>query len=276
MRKPLLLLIFSSVAQIETSSAFNADRIQSTHSVGTTLKSPRCRGRRRHPSPSRPHLREFSTTRKSAAADDSNGELEPEDTKEAGSGLIALPPIGASSFWNRPRGENTHTRSDDSPDLVFPEEGNSDKKKKKGIIVSEHTSLVSSKFQLQYTCKVCGTRNSHSVTRMAYRNGVVIAVCKGCESKHLIADNFGWNKYAGGFDYDNGETDIEMYMANRNQEARDNVMGGEMVNDLVKRVSRDVFDLESILYQGQGTSRSIGNSTEEGVQIDGGDDKSWS
>jgi hypothetical protein len=53
-------------------------------------------------------------------------------------------------------------------------------------------------------------------------------------------------------------------------------MGGEMVNDLVKRVSRDVFDLESILYQGQGTSRSIGNNTEEGDQIDGGDDKSWS
>jgi len=259
MRQPLLLLIFSSVAQIETSSAFispNADGIQSTHSVG--------------------HLREFSTTRKSAAADDSNGELEPEDTKEAGSGLIALPPIGASSFWDRPRGENTHTSSDESPDLVFPEEGKSEMKKKKGIIVSEHTSLVSSKFQLQYTCKVCGTRNSHSVTRMAYRNGVVIAVCKGCESKHLIADNFGWNKYAGGFDYDNGETNIEMYMANRAQEAGENGMGGEMVNDLVKRVSRDVFDLENILYQGQGKSKSIGNNMEEEDLIDGGDDMNWS
>ena len=255
MRQPLLLLIFSSVA----SSAFispNADRIQSTHSVG--------------------HLREFSTTRKSATADDSSSELKPEDTKEAGSGLIALPPIGKSSFWDRPRGENTNTSSDDNPDLVFPEEGTSDKKKKKGIILSEHTSLVSSKFQLQYTCKVCGTRNSHSVTRMAYRNGVVIAVCKGCLSKHLIADNFGWNKYAGGFDYDNGETNIEIYMTNRDQEARENGMGGEVVNDLVERVSRDVFDLESILYQDQGTSRSIGNNKEEGDQIDGGDEMSWS
>jgi hypothetical protein len=258
MRQPLLLLIITSVARIETLFAFlspNKDRIQSTHSV--------C------------HRREISTARKSAAADDSSSELEPEDTKEAESGLIALPPIGESSFWDRPRGENTYTSPDDSPDLVFPDEGKSDKKKK-GIIVSEHTSLVSSKFQLQYTCKVCGTRNSHSVTRMAYRKGVVIAVCKGCLSKHLIADNFGWNKYAGGFDYDDGETNIEMYMANRDQEVRENGMGGEMENDLVKRVSRDVFDLESMLYQGQGTRRSIANNMKEGDQIDGGDEMSWS
>ncbi|KAL3780482.1 hypothetical protein ACHAW5_007511 [Stephanodiscus triporus] len=253
MRQALRLLILTSVAHIETSSAFLppiADSIQSTHLVGRDCRR-----------------REIATARKSAAADDSS-ELEPEDTKEAGSGLIALPPIGASSFWDRPRG------SDDSPDLALPEEGKIAKKKKR-IIVSEHTNLVSSKFQLQYTCKVCGTRNSHSVTRMAYRNGVVIAVCKGCLSKHLIADNFGWNKYAGGFDYDNGETNIEMYMANRDLEARKNGMGGEVMNDLVKRVSRDVFDLESILYQGQGMNKSIATGTEEADQIDGGDEMSW-
>jgi transcription elongation factor Elf1 len=137
---------------------------------------------------------------------------------------IALPPIGVSSFWDTNNERNsdavtTNDNSDGSSSTTKINEG--------GIIISNHTSLVSSKFQLQYTCKICETRNKHSVTRMAYRNGVVIAVCKKCSSKHLIADNFGWNKYAGGFDYDNGETNIEMYMANRVREARENSLGDE-------------------------------------------------
>jgi hypothetical protein len=111
---------------------------------------------------------------------------------------------------------------------------------------------------------------------MAYRSGVVIAVCKGCSSKHLIADNFGWNKYAGGFDYDNGEMNIEMYMANRVQEARENGLGDEKVNDLVKRVSRDVFNLESMLYTDQRTNKSIVSGTDEGGMIDGDIDTGWS
>ena len=111
---------------------------------------------------------------------------------------------------------------------------------------------------------------------MAYRNGVVIAVCKGCSSKHLIADNFGWNKYAGGFDYDNGETNIEMYMANRVQEAREHGLGDEKVNDLDKRVSRDVFYLESMLYTDQRMTRSIAAGTDEEVMIDGDIDTGWS
>jgi len=83
----------------------------------------------------------------------------------------------------------------------------------------------SEEFELQYTCKVCETRNIYKISRMgeyriiqhdtlqliffdlvplftflaifftivpAYRNGVVITDCKGCESKHMIADNLGW------------------------------------------------------------------------------------
>ena len=45
------------------------------------------------------------------------------------------------------------------------------------------------KFQMAYTCNRCETRNLITIDREAYTNGIVIAVCKGCESKHLVADN---------------------------------------------------------------------------------------
>jgi len=67
----------------------------------------------------------------------------------------------------------------------------------------------------------------------AYRNGVVITVCKGCDSQHLIADNLGWTDYDGGFEGDTNT--IEDYFVAKGQE------------DSVNRVSQDVFDLEQLL-----------------------------
>ncbi|CAE8675304.1 unnamed protein product [Polarella glacialis] len=47
------------------------------------------------------------------------------------------------------------------------------------------------KFRLLFTCKICETRNSHMISRLAYQQGIVIATCPGCSSKHLIADKTG-------------------------------------------------------------------------------------
>ena len=258
-----LFLICTSVAQINMSSAFlspiNAGRIQSSHFFD---HHSRCRT--------------ISTSRH-ASADDSSNE-ESEDPKEGGTGFSALPPIGASSFWDRPRDENAYANDAyESSDLARPGDKNTNKN---GIIISEHTNLVSPKFQIQYTCKVCSTRNSHSVSRIAYRNGVVIAFCKGksCEAKHLLADNLGWSNYVGGFD--NGETNIETYMANKALEARENgVVDGKEENDLVKRVNQDVFDLETILYKGKEGKKnmlSAKGSEKGGDQVEDGDETSWS
>lgn len=128
--------------------------------------------------------------------------------------------------------------------------------------------VAQAKFQLQYTCNICETRNAHQVSRLglydidhfqqytfffkqeradssfpsysyyyiitiAYRKGVVIAVCKGCKSKHMIADNLGWTNYKGGFE---GNTNIEEYMESKGR--------GQDIN----RVSTDVFSLEKALY----------------------------
>lgn len=125
------------------------------------------------------------------------------DDDEKETEIPCLPPIGESSF----KGEVTNNDSE-----VF--------------------RIGSEKFELQYTCNVCETRNFHKVSRMAYRNGIVITVCKKCLSKHLIADNLGWTKYVGGFDEDNN---IEEFMASHGR------------GDEVNRVSKEVFDLEGIL-----------------------------
>jgi len=154
------------------------------------------------------------------------------ETTEETENIPCLPPIGESSYTGDATMENG------------------------GMIRLDGTShdvshVGSERFEIQYTCKVCETRNSHRISRMAYRNGIVITVCSGCLSKHLIADNLGWTKYVGGFD---GDTNIEEFMK---------TMGRE---DEVERVSQDVFHLENILNiesQGKGDIHAGDSNTFE-------------
>lgn len=92
------------------------------------------------------------------------------------------------------------------------------------ITSSSDTALVTRKFQLQYTCNKCETRNQHSISRLAYRKGVVIATCQGCDVQHLIADNLG---FTGGL-FKNSTNTIEEHME----------------QGQVTRVTKEVFDLE--------------------------------
>jgi len=163
---------------------------------------------------------------------------------------MALPAIGASSYNNRAKSQSESQQIRISSNL-------------------SNIAFVSRKFQIQYTCKICGTRNSHRVTRLAYREGVVIAQCKSCLNRHWIADHLGWSKHTeGGFDIDNGERDIEQYMHNKHLHAKES----EEESDLVMRVTREVFDLETALHS------TPEESNEQSVEKDdsGDQDETWS
>lgn len=69
---------------------------------------------------------------------------------------------------------------------------------------------------------------TYFVHTTAYREGVVIAICKGCNAKHMIADNLG----SGCMD---GTSNIEEYFKTKGME------------DIVNRVSSEVFELEKML-----------------------------
>lgn len=130
-----------------------------------------------------------------------------------------LPPIGASESSTNP----TSLINDDKP------------------FVANH------KFQIQYTCNICETRNTNTISRLAYRQGVVIARCKGCQNQHLIADHLGWTDYEGGFKGNKTNT-IEEYFAND---------ANNKTNVTVSRVNTDVFELEKILQYNADKSGAI-------------------
>ena len=76
----------------------------------------------------------------------SAGSGDTEDTEESKTPIPCLPWIGGSSFSGEPAKNTEVIRLDGTPHDV--------------------SHVGSERFELQYTCKVCETRNSHKVSRM--------------------------------------------------------------------------------------------------------------
>ncbi|KAK4129003.1 zf-DNL-domain-containing protein [Parathielavia appendiculata] len=44
-------------------------------------------------------------------------------------------------------------------------------------------------YELTFTCRPCGTRSRHRVSKQGYHHGTVLIACPSCRSRHVIADH---------------------------------------------------------------------------------------
>lgn len=91
------------------------------------------------------------------------------------------------------RRRSSESESSANPAFSLPERStsaNSAVESSAGSVASIQLPL-NDRFGLAYTCGKCDVRNVVSINRIAWTEGVVIATCRGCGVRHLLADEGG-------------------------------------------------------------------------------------
>ena len=99
--------------------------------------------------------------------------------RTAAPSMRAAPPEGPRGFTPSTEGK----RPQQKPKAMPSTEGKRPQQKPKAMV---------DRFDMEFTCKLCETRNAHSISRRAYTKGTVIVTCPGCDATHLVADNLNW------------------------------------------------------------------------------------
>mmetsp|Transcript_7388 Transcript_7388/g.18446 ORF Transcript_7388/g.18446 Transcript_7388/m.18446 type:complete len:226 (-) Transcript_7388:381-1058(-) len=106
--------------------------------------------------------------------------------------MSALGPAGSSNIWSKYQDPLHLNDEDDGEKEIEPPSSEPISVPVNGDAVP--IAKIRPKMGMIFTCNVCETRQTRQFSKLAYEKGIVIVKCKGCEKRHLIADNLGWYK----------------------------------------------------------------------------------